>query len=115
MTGSGKANDGGKVLVVEDDESTTLYVTRVLRRNGLSARWALDAEQAGILLHEEPFDVLLADYRLPGRSGMDLAAEARRLYPAMGIAVMTSVCCREIECVRPHERRRRRLREAAPL
>jgi CheY-like chemotaxis protein len=78
------------VLVVEDDESTALFVTRVLSRNGFEAAWVPDAEQASERLEAEDFDVLLADYRLPGRSGMDLARDARLARPDLGIAVMTS-------------------------
>jgi CheY-like chemotaxis protein len=80
----------GRVLVVEDDESTALFVIRVLSRNGFDAAWVTDAEQASKRLDTEPFDVLLADCRLPGRSGLELARHARRSQPGLGIAVMTS-------------------------
>jgi DNA-binding response OmpR family regulator len=80
----------GRVLVVEDDESAALFVTRVLSRSGLYTAWVTDAEQAGPRLAGEAFDVLLADYRLPGRSGIDLARDTRRAQPGIGIAVMTS-------------------------
>jgi CheY-like chemotaxis protein len=80
----------GRVLVVEDDESTALFVIRVLSRNGFDAAWVTDAEQASERLDSEPFDVLLADCRLPGRSGLELARHARLCQPALGIAVMTS-------------------------
>jgi CheY-like chemotaxis protein len=80
----------GRVLVVEDDESTALFVTRVLARNGFDTSWVTDAEQASERLESECFDVLLADFRLPGRDGMELARSTRRSQPSMGIAVMTS-------------------------
>jgi DNA-binding response OmpR family regulator len=78
------------VLVVEDDESTALFVTRVLSRNGFVAAWVMSAEQASARLDTEPFDVLLADYRLPGQSGIELARDIRGSMPGIGIAVMTS-------------------------
>jgi DNA-binding response OmpR family regulator len=80
----------GRVLVVEDDESTALFVTRVLARHGFDAAWVTDAEQASERLDAESFDVLLADFRLPGGDGMELARDTRRSQPTMGIAVMTS-------------------------
>lgn len=80
----------GRVLVVEDDESTALFVTRVLSRHGFHAAWVTDAEQASERLEAECFDVLLADYRLPGCDGMELARSTRISQPGMGIAVMTS-------------------------
>lgn len=87
----------GRVLVVEDDESTALFVTTVLARHGFDAAWVSDAEQATARLDAEPFDVLLADYRLPGRSGMDLARETRLSRPGIAIAVMTSFAENDIE------------------
>lgn len=80
----------GRVLIVEDDESTALFVSRVLERGGLESAWVPDAEQAGPLLEDEDFDVLLADYRLPGRNGVELARKARSALPELGIVVMTS-------------------------
>jgi len=97
MTSATQAEDTGRVLVVEDDESTALFVTRVLRRHGVNAAWVVDAEQASVLLADQSYDVLLADYRLPGRSGIELAADARRLIPEMRIAVMTSFSACDME------------------
>ncbi len=94
---SAQAEDTGRVLVVEDDESTALFVTRVLGRQGVDAAWALDAEQASALLADESYDVLLADFRLPGRSGIELAADVHRLIPEMRIAVMTSFSGSDME------------------
>jgi DNA-binding response OmpR family regulator len=87
----------GRVLVVEDDESTAMFVTRVLSRNGFEAAWVMDAEQATDRLDQEPFDVVLADCRLPGRSGLELARHIRRSRPRIGIAVMTSYAERNTE------------------
>lgn len=78
------------VLVVEDDESAATFVTRVLQRAGITSVWTIDAEHASDLLATESFDVLLTDIRLPGRSGLDLAQEARANRPGIGIAMMTS-------------------------
>ena len=87
------------MLVVEDDESTALFVTRVLSRNGFEASWVTDAEEASARLDCESFDVLLADYRLPGRNGMELARATRLSRPGIGIAVMTSFAENETELV----------------
>jgi CheY-like chemotaxis protein len=83
-------SERARVLVVEDDESSAMFVTRVLNRHGFEAVSVSNAERAAWLLEGEAFDVLLADYRLPGQSGVELARYARRLLPHLGIAVMTS-------------------------
>lgn len=97
MTDPALTNDAGRVLVVEDDESTGLFVMTVLRRHGFDPDWIVDAEQAKAVLHDESFDVLLADYRLPGRGGLELARDARRLLPAISVAVMTSSAATDSE------------------
>jgi CheY-like chemotaxis protein len=80
----------GRVLIVEDDESAAVFVTRVLERAGFESSWAVDADQASALLADSDYQVLLTDFRLPGRSGIELVSEARSMQPAIGIAVMTS-------------------------
>lgn len=61
----------GRVLIVEDDESAAVFVTRVLERAGFESSWAIDADQASVLLADTNFHVLLTDFRLPGRSGLE--------------------------------------------
>lgn len=80
----------GRVLVVEDDESSAVFVTRVLDRAGFDSAWAIDAEQATTMLADDGYDVLLTDFRLPGRSGLELVREARDLQPGLGIVMMTA-------------------------
>ncbi|MGO9196617.1 MAG: response regulator [Acidimicrobiales bacterium] len=80
----------GRVLIVEDDESAAVFVTRVLERAGFESSWAIDADQASVLLADTNFHVLLTDFRLPGRSGLELVSETRTMQPEIGIAVMTS-------------------------
>ena len=78
------------MLVVEDDESAALFVTRVLERAGFSPLWTSDGEAAASHLEHGGFDVLLTDLRLPGRDGLELIGAARAAWPGMGIAAMTS-------------------------
>jgi signal transduction histidine kinase/ActR/RegA family two-component response regulator len=79
-----------RVLVV-DDTSTSLAVTQsALQDFGLdvvavqSGAAALDA-----LRTKGPFQVLLSDIRMPGMSGLQLAESVGRLYPGLGVALMT--------------------------
>jgi CheY-like chemotaxis protein len=85
-----RVQDHGRVLVVEDDESAAVFVTRVLDRAGFESSWAVDADEATVLLSSSHYDVLLTDFRLPGRSGLELVRETRGSQPAIGIAMMTS-------------------------
>jgi signal transduction histidine kinase/ActR/RegA family two-component response regulator len=79
-----------RVLVV-DDTSTSLAVAQsTLQDFGLdvvavpSGAAALEA-----LRGQEQFQVLLTDIRMPGMTGLQLAEKVGRLYPGLGVALMT--------------------------
>ncbi len=87
----GPADPGrGRVLVVEDDPGTLRFVCLALERAGFDVQSATDAPGALGRLAADPPDVLVADIGLPGMSGFDLIKEARRLDPALTIALMTA-------------------------
>jgi two-component system copper resistance phosphate regulon response regulator CusR len=66
-----------RVLVVEDDEKLAAYLKQALREDG----WAVDVAQTGtegsLLARTEPYDVLVLDVLLPGKSGFQIVSEVR--------------------------------------
>ena len=62
----------GKVLIVDDDQAICEMLDLDLRRRGFTTVWYTVAEKAFANLKEEDFDVLLADIKLPGMSGIEL-------------------------------------------
>ena len=79
-----------RVLVVEDDVRVRDLVSRTLMRRGYVVESVATAETAVELLqYADPFDLLIADVVLPRMSGADLAAEAHRMYPHLGILLMS--------------------------
>jgi CheY-like chemotaxis protein len=71
--------DMADVLLVDDDGSVLLTLAIALRRQGHSVTVAGDAIQAMTHLHKIRFDFLISDVRMPGVSGLELAARARSL------------------------------------
>ena len=66
-------SEASRVLIVEDDESLRLIVSRHLRSIGYEVDEASSAEQAAVALKSEPPpDVVLLDLNLPGDTGWDL-------------------------------------------
>ncbi len=69
---------GKRVLVVDDDPDTVVYLTSFLEDHGYEIRSAPDAASAlGTLASYRP-DIILIDVLLPGRSGLDLLVTVRR-------------------------------------
>lgn len=78
-----------RVLVVDDDPGTLATCEAVLRHAGYEVETT--ASRAGALeaLHRWPFDLLLADVRLPDGTGLDLVRQLRDLGSEMPVVVMT--------------------------
>ncbi len=77
------------VLLVEDDDLIRLNSADMLEELGHRVLQAGSAEEALELLRESPVDALITDVRLPGMSGLDLANQARALYPQLGVIFAT--------------------------
>jgi CheY-like chemotaxis protein len=55
-----------------------MLITTVLRRGAYEVTTCADAETATTMLDgDEPFDVVICDFMLPGMSGLDLIARIR--------------------------------------
>jgi response regulator RpfG family c-di-GMP phosphodiesterase len=79
------------VLVVEDDASVRELLARWLRGLGYQAVPAADAEEALALFERAPTAVAVCDLRMPGRDGLWLAEQIRRLSPDTAVVMATGV------------------------
>lgn len=61
-----------------------------LRQDGHTADWLRDGQQAELALATTPYDILLLDLGLPGRSGLDVLARLRRSANSIPVLVITA-------------------------
>jgi two-component system response regulator MprA len=66
-----------RVLLVEDDEATGRVLAAILRAEGIAVHLIDDAEIALELVRLLPLDLVIADFALPGMSGLDLCRVLR--------------------------------------
>jgi DNA-binding response OmpR family regulator len=66
-----------RILLVEDDDDVRLLLTLVLKRAGYEVSATADADQALQALHRGRHDLILTDYCLPRKDGLEFLAEAR--------------------------------------
>lgn len=78
------------VLVVDDDQHIRNVCGQILGRNNATPLFAETMVQAGQLLSNMKFDLLLLDLRLPDGSGLSLLRHAKVGHPDMAIVVMTA-------------------------
>ena len=77
-------------LIADDDEALRSLVSQVLEADGYTVDVAKDGESAWKLFQNRIPDLVFADIRMPGKSGLDLLADIRRTHPQTHVIIMTS-------------------------
>lgn len=79
-----------RILLVDDDPLVSMNTADMLTDLGHSVREATSAAGALQLLEsEDPFDVVVTDYAMPGMNGLDLATKIKRNQPQLPIVLAT--------------------------
>ena len=79
-----------RVLIAEDDRTLRTVMDRALSGRELHTTTCGDGAEALALLQGDRFDVLVADIRMPGMSGLELLRRARELDDAPHVIVITA-------------------------
>ncbi|GAA2078542.1 MULTISPECIES: response regulator [Aeromicrobium] len=83
--------DAIRVLLVDDQELFRRGVTMVLGADGgFEIEDVDDGDAALERIAEEPFDVVLLDVRMPGRSGVEICGAIKETAPTTGIIMLTA-------------------------
>jgi CheY-like chemotaxis protein len=78
------------ILVVEDNDDVRAYSVMVLAELGYRVLEAVDADQAlAIVASDQHIDLLFTDVVLPGKSGRELADNARGIRPGLRVLFTT--------------------------
>jgi len=78
-----------KILVVDDEPIARDNLTHIIAKDGYTVRVAADGQQAIDILGREEIDLVLTDLCMKGKDGMAVLDEAKRLWPAIEVVVIT--------------------------
>jgi len=80
-----------QLLLVDDDKDILKFVKMLLETRGYAVTTCSDALEAVEMLQKQPFDVLLSDANMPGRSGFDLVKTVRSMdqYQDLAVALLS--------------------------
>jgi two-component system NtrC family response regulator len=78
------------VLIVDDEEAQRKVLAGFLRKRGFGVVQAGDVDAAVEVATSRTIDLVLTDLRMPGRTGLDLLADLRRVNPEVPVIVMTA-------------------------
>ena len=86
-----------RILVVDDEENIALILQEGLE--GLpycQVAIATSGKQALQMFGQQPFDLLITDYKMPEINGIALATRVRQLYPQTAIVMLTAYSSAEL-------------------
>lgn len=81
--------DRPRVLVVDDEASIRELLTRTLALTEYEVEAVADGRTGLDRLRLGPYDLLIADLRMPVMDGLTLIREARRLHPTLKVIIIT--------------------------
>jgi DNA-binding NtrC family response regulator len=80
----------GRILVVDDERHQRDILQMILESEGYSAQVAGNGPQAITALHEQPFDLVLTDLKMPGMNGIVLLQEILNAAQGLCVILMTA-------------------------
>ncbi|MES2426432.1 MAG: sigma-54 dependent transcriptional regulator [Bacteroidota bacterium] len=78
-----------KILIIDDEVSVVLLLSKFLARNGYDVSTASNGSTGMEFLKNEEFDLVLCDFRLEDTDGREMLRKIRSLYPKTGVIIIT--------------------------
>jgi DNA-binding NtrC family response regulator len=82
--------DNNTILVIEDDEPQLISLTGFLEHLGFNVVSTIYSVEGIKIASEQPIDLVLTDYKMPEKNGMDVLREVKKINPEIGVIVMTA-------------------------
>src|SRR5215472_5244730 len=81
----------GTVLIIDDEEEIRESIELLLTSEGLSADTAENGEIGLKKIEDNLYDAVLLDLMLPGKSGMEIQKDIKRIDPTLPIVIITAI------------------------
>jgi two-component system response regulator PilR (NtrC family) len=79
-----------KILVVDDEQSMTQFLSIVLRKEGYLVTAVNNGKEALERVKADGFDVVITDIKMPGMDGIQLLNQIKKHDPSMPVVIMTA-------------------------
>lgn len=78
-----------KILIVDDEVNIGLLLSKFLTKNSFFVETTTTGDSALAHLSNQPFDLVLCDYRLEDTDGKEMLVKIKELYPTTGVIIIT--------------------------
>ena len=79
-----------RLLVVDDDSAMRALLASLFEQKGYPVEQAATADEALERAREAEFDAVLSDIKMPGKTGIEMVGELRRIRPDTPVVLMTA-------------------------
>src|SRR5713226_2337224 len=81
---------GGSVIIIDDEAAIRESLETLLEFEGYTVDSAETGEEGLAKLAENPFDLVLLDFALPDRNGLEILADIRARDPHLAVIMITA-------------------------
>src|SRR5438094_9380968 len=81
----------GMVLIIDDEEEIRESIELLLNTEGLTTNSAGECEECLKKIEENLYDAVLLDLMLPGKSGMEVQKDIKRIDPTLPVIIITAI------------------------
>jgi DNA-binding NtrC family response regulator len=85
----------GRILIVDDEDSTREYLAMMLEREGYEVSASGDGKKALKLNSQESFDAVITDIQMPGMGGIQILGNLRDNDPTLPVIIVTGHASQE--------------------
>lgn len=95
-------SQGGKILIVDDEEIIRWVLSRKLAKSGYRCQEAANGELAMAKLKIDPSELVVLDINMPGKPGTELLPEIRQNFPETAVVMSSGVTDTSViaQCIR---------------
>ena len=79
-----------KILVVDDEPSITLLLSRILSKEGYEVATASNAEEGFVLFQKFKPDLIISDLKMPGMSGLEFLKKIKKKNQEIDFIILTA-------------------------
>ena len=85
-----------RILVVDDEESPRLVVSKFLKNDGYNVMTTNNADEAIEIISKNFFDVVITEIRMRGKNGIELLREVKTISPNTSVIFLTTYVSMEV-------------------
>jgi DNA-binding NtrC family response regulator len=81
----------GTILIIDDEEEIRESIELLLSSEGFTTDTAADGEAGLRKIEDSHYDLVLLDLMLPGKSGMEIQRDIKRIDPTLPVVIITAM------------------------